>query len=51
MSDISPKPAMDAANETYRLPPKLFDARCAACWFMLGLVVLTVASFWSLDLQ
>lgn len=40
-----------AANETYRLPPKLFDARCAACWFMLGLALLTAASFWTLDLQ
>ncbi len=40
-----------AANETYRLPPPLFDARCKACWFTLGIVVLVVASFWSLDLQ
>lgn len=40
-----------AANETYRLPPPLFDARCKACWFTVGLVVLVVASFWSLDLQ
>jgi phosphonate transport system permease protein len=40
-----------AANETYRLPPKLFDARCKACWFIVGLVALTVASFWTLDLQ
>lgn len=45
------KPAPDAANETYRLPPQLFDARCAVCWFVLGLAVLTVASFWTLDLQ
>ena len=47
----SSKPPLSAANETYRMPPKLFDARCAACWFMLGLVVLTTASFWTLDLQ
>jgi phosphonate transport system permease protein len=40
-----------AANETFRLPPKLFSARCAACWFMAGLAALTVASFWTLDLQ
>jgi phosphonate transport system permease protein len=33
-----------------RLPPRLFDARCRACWFMLGVVVLVAASFWSLDL-
>ena len=32
-----------AANEVYRMPPQLFDARCAACWFMLGLAALTVA--------
>lgn len=40
-----------AANESYRLPPPMFDARCRACWFIAGLVLLTVASFWSLDLQ
>jgi phosphonate transport system permease protein len=40
-----------AANDMYRLPPKLFDARCKACWFVLSLVALSVASFWSLDLQ
>ncbi len=40
-----------AANEAYRLPPKLFSARCATCWFLLGLAALTVASFWTLDLQ
>jgi phosphonate transport system permease protein len=40
-----------AANEVYRLPPPLFDARCKACWFVAGLLVLTVLSFWSLDLQ
>ena len=44
------RPAL-AANERYRLPPKVFDARCAACWFVLSLLVLTVASFWTLDLQ
>ena len=40
-----------AANDTYRLPPPLFDARCKACWFTLAIVLLVVASFWSLDLQ
>ncbi len=34
-----------------QLPPPLWDARCKACWFALGLVVLVAASFWSLDLQ
>lgn len=40
-----------AANDTHKLPPPLFDARCKACWFVLGLLVLVVTSFWSLDLQ
>ncbi|MDM7948367.1 phosphonate ABC transporter, permease protein PhnE [Hydrogenophaga sp.] len=40
-----------SANEVYRLPPPLFSARCKACWFVAGLLVLIVASFWSLDLQ
>lgn len=40
-----------AANAPYRLPPRLFDARCSACWFMLGVALLVLASFWSLDLQ
>ena len=40
-----------AANDVYRLPPPLFDARCRACWFLLALVVLVAVSFWSLDLQ
>lgn len=40
-----------AVNPPYKLPPPIFDARCKACWFMAGVVVLVVASFWSLDLQ
>ena len=40
-----------AANPPYKLPPRLFDARCTACWFVAGLLVLVVASFASLDLQ
>lgn len=44
-------PRSPAANQPYKLPPPLFDARCKACWFTLGLLVLVVASFWSLDLQ
>ena len=35
----------------HKLPPPLFDARCKACWFVFGLVGLTVASFWTLDLK
>jgi phosphonate transport system permease protein len=42
---------MTAANQPYRLPPRLFSARCTACWFTLGVALLVVASFWSLDLQ
>lgn len=33
------------------LPAPLWDARCKACWLVLGLIALVVASFWSLDLQ
>ena len=33
------------------MPPKLFDAKCAVCWFLAGLAALTVASFWTLELQ
>ena len=40
-----------AANEVYRLPPPLFDARCRACWLVVALVALVGVSFWSLDLQ
>ena len=32
------------------MPPRP-AARCALCWFLAGLAVLTTASFWSLDLQ
>ena len=44
-------PVGGAANEVYRLPPPLFDARCRACWFAAAALALIVASFWSLDLQ
>lgn len=40
-----------SANPPYRMPPRLFDARCRACWFSLAIVLLVAASFWSLDLQ
>ena len=40
-----------AANAPFKLPMRLFEARCKACWFMLGLLVLVVSSFWSLDLK
>jgi phosphonate transport system permease protein len=44
-------PQQSAANEVYRLPPPLFDARCRACWFVAAALALVVVSFWSLDLQ
>jgi len=47
----SPNRLGNAANEPFRVPPPLFNARCRACWFVAGLAVLTVASFWSLDLK
>lgn len=45
------RPSTTAANEVYRLPPPLFDARCKACWLMLGVLVLVSLSFWTLDLK
>jgi phosphonate transport system permease protein len=38
-------------SQTHKLPPPLFDARCKACWFVFGLVCLTIASFWTLELK
>ncbi|MDQ6881360.1 MAG: phosphonate ABC transporter, permease protein PhnE [Pseudomonadota bacterium] len=43
--------ASAAANEVYRLPPPLFDARCRGCWLVVAMAALVGASFWSLDLQ
>jgi len=40
-----------AANGVYKLPPKVFDARCKACWFVLGVLLLVGLSFWTLDLK
>ncbi len=51
MSTTSTTPPVTAANEICRLPPKIFNARCATCWFMLALAALIAASFWTLDLQ
>jgi phosphonate transport system permease protein len=45
----APRPV--AANPPYRLPPPLFSARCKACWLIVALLVLVVASFWTLQLQ
>jgi phosphonate transport system permease protein len=43
--------AQEAANPPWKLPPRLFNARCRACWFTAGLLVLVVASFVSLELD
>ena len=40
-----------AANQPFKLPPPLFNARCKACWFTVAVLALVVASFWSLNLQ
>jgi phosphonate transport system permease protein len=40
-----------AANDTYKLPSQLFNARCKACWLLLGVVLLVAASFATLNLQ
>jgi phosphonate transport system permease protein len=40
-----------AVPDWQRLPPPLWSARCKACWFSAGLLVLVAASFVSLDLQ
>ena len=45
---MDPRPA---ANLPCKLPPPLFNARCKACWVSAALLLLVVASFWSLDLQ
>ena len=52
MNPVSrPSANLQAANEVYKLPPRLFDARCKACWFVAGILVLVVASFLSLNLK
>ncbi len=50
---MSDQPIMrpGSASEISALPPKIFNARCLTCWFMLGLIALVAASFWTLDLQ
>ena len=40
-----------AANAPFKVPPRIFDARCAACWIVVGVIALAVASFATLDLQ
>ena len=35
----------------HKFQQPMFNARCKACWFVLGLMGLTIASFWTLDLK
>ena len=46
----NPLPA-SGASAAAMMPPPLFGARCAACWVVLGLVLLVAASFWTLELK
>ena len=39
------------SSSPQQVPPKLFDTRCTACWFVFAMLTLVIASFWSLDLQ
>ncbi len=36
---------------SHPMPPPLFSARCRACWLLAGVLLLVIASFWTLDLQ
>jgi phosphonate transport system permease protein len=44
-------PSLAEPHRPPRQAPPLWNAGCKACWFCTGLLVLVVASFWSLDLQ
>jgi phosphonate transport system permease protein len=46
-----PNPTQNFSADFKIVAPKLFDARCTACWFVAAVFCLVVASFWSLDLQ
>jgi phosphonate transport system permease protein len=41
----------EAANLPFKAPPPIFHARCLACWVLVGVAVLVLASFATLDLQ
>lgn len=41
----------NAANQPFKLAPPLFQARCTACWVMLCVLVLIIASFINLGLS
>jgi phosphonate transport system permease protein len=41
----------EAANLPFKAPPPIFHARCLACWVVVGIVGLVIASFATLDLR
>jgi phosphonate transport system permease protein len=41
----------EAANLPFKAPPPIFHARCVACWVVVGIVALVVASFATLELR
>ncbi len=43
--------ALRTNGATPRARPKISAASCPTCWFLAGLAILTIASFWTLDLQ
>src|SRR3989339_2013714 len=45
------QPAEEIPGMTHARPPPRWHWRCQACWLNLGLLVLVLASFVSLDLQ
>ncbi len=51
VADVAGQKVQPATATPLPLPPPLFDARCKACWFGLGLLLLVIASFISLDLK
>jgi phosphonate transport system permease protein len=48
-SPVNPTP--NAPQMSPPMPPGMFSARCRACWMVFGLLLLTIASFWSLSLD
>ena len=45
------QPQTPAGAPALRLLPPLWRARCQACWAVVAVAALVLASFWSLDLQ
>ncbi len=49
-SQVAPQVAPQMTAQAI-MPPPMFNARCTACWVMFGLMLLTIVSFWTLDLK